>query len=208
MYGYTNEQNQNPRKRNSWSDDSVDDTTHKRRGLQTKDYRPFLVSFLQSDHATIVLTELLKVWSSSLFIPCIPEIFLRCTNNSSNVLNSRVYILTSSARTTKAHGTKVSHTGSVFRFSRSIQTCFLTKNVKQITCYHTTVVSLIEHLERNSAKLKTSQGPTISVIAQEVIYQSGVNFFVSFLTHRKRVTNNHLSPLSKKNSKYRLVTIR
>lgn len=52
-----------PNKRNSCDStgDPTTTTTHKRRGTQTKDKRPFLVSFLQSDHAVYALTNLLKV---------------------------------------------------------------------------------------------------------------------------------------------------
>jgi len=48
-------------KRNSWSAEIDNNATaHKRRGIQTKDRRPFLVSFLQTEHSAIALTNLLK----------------------------------------------------------------------------------------------------------------------------------------------------
>lgn len=51
-------------KRDSWHshvDTKASSTAHKRRGVQTKDKRPFLVSFLQSDDSTLALTNLLEV---------------------------------------------------------------------------------------------------------------------------------------------------
>lgn len=51
-------------KRNSWSaeiDNNATALAHKRRGIQNKDRRPFLVSFLQTEHSAIALTNLLKV---------------------------------------------------------------------------------------------------------------------------------------------------